>query len=72
MVEKLTTLHDFPEPLLTPEYVAEEVANQVLTGNAGRLILPPSNSWLGRLRAMPSWWMYFVYSQDPDVHKPRA
>jgi all-trans-retinol dehydrogenase (NAD+) len=72
MVEKLTTLHDFPELLLTPEYVAEEVVKQVLTGNAGRLILPPSNAWLARLRAMPSWYMYYIHSLDPDVYKPRS
>ena len=72
MVEKLTTLHDFPELLLEPEYVAGEVVNQVLSGNAGRLVLPPGNSWLMRLRALPPWYMYYIHSLDPDVYKPRA
>ncbi|ORY03830.1 short chain dehydrogenase/reductase-like protein [Clohesyomyces aquaticus] len=71
MVESLTTLHDFPELLLDPEYVGQAVVDQVLTGYAGRVILPPSNAWLARLRALPPWYMYHIHSLDPDVYKPR-
>jgi all-trans-retinol dehydrogenase (NAD+) len=71
MVEKLTTLHDFRELLLEPEYVAEEVVKQVLSGRAGTLVLPPANAWLARLRAMPDWYRYYIAGLDPDVYKPR-
>lgn len=73
MVEKLTTTLDgFPELLLTPGYVADAVVAQVLSGQAGRLILPPGNAWLARLRAWPPWYMYYVHSLDADVYRKRV
>lgn len=74
MVKKLTadgSLDGFPELLLEPQYVAGEVVKQVLSGKAGRLILPPSNSWLTCLRALPPWYMYRIHSMDADVYRPR-
>lgn len=71
MVSKLTTLHDFRELLLEPEYVAGEVVAQVLSGRSGALVLPLANAWLARLRAMPHWYRYYVAGLDPDVYKPR-
>ncbi|KAF1915612.1 hypothetical protein BDU57DRAFT_499853 [Ampelomyces quisqualis] len=72
MVEKLTSLEGFPELLLTPGYVADAVVAQVLSGKAGRLVLPPENAWLARLRAWPPWYMYHVHSLDQDVYKKRV
>ncbi|UPX16536.1 uncharacterized protein EKO05_0006931 [Ascochyta rabiei] len=72
MVEKLTSLEGFPELLLTPGYVADAVVAQVLSGKAGRLVLPPANAWLARLRAWPPWYMYYVHSLDQDVYRKRV
>lgn len=72
MVEKLTSLEGFPELLLTPGYVADAVVAQVLSSKAGRLVLPPENAWLARLRAWPPWYMYYVHSLDQDVYRNRV
>ncbi|KAH9876854.1 hypothetical protein IAQ61_002215 [Plenodomus lingam] len=71
MVANLTTLHDFRDFLLEPDYVATEIVKQVLSGQSGNLVLPPSNKWLSRLRSMPAWYRYYVAGLDPDVYAPK-
>ncbi|PSN72674.1 hypothetical protein BS50DRAFT_628820 [Corynespora cassiicola Philippines] len=71
MVGEMTALEGFPEMLLTPEYVAEETVKQVLSGKAGRMVLPPNNAYLARLRGFPPWYMYYIHSLDPDVYRDR-
>ncbi|KAG9247346.1 hypothetical protein BJ878DRAFT_195063 [Calycina marina] len=60
MTGALTANSKFTELILEPELVATSIAAQVMSGRSAFLFLPPAVSFLGTIRAWPSWAQQMV------------
>ncbi|KAL2811213.1 hypothetical protein BJX63DRAFT_289849 [Aspergillus granulosus] len=59
LIDKLTPEDTWLNPLLHPETVAENIVNQVLTGNSGHVLVPGATGWIAKcFRGFPAWFSH--------------
>ncbi|KAL2835607.1 hypothetical protein BJY01DRAFT_69280 [Aspergillus pseudoustus] len=59
LIEKLTPEDTWMNPLLHPETVAENIVNQVLSGNSGHVLVPGATGWFAKsMRGLPAWFSH--------------
>jgi short-subunit dehydrogenase len=63
LIEPLTARPDFKDIVLEPEDVSRAIANQVLAGKSGQLILPTQMNMVTTIRAWPQWLQTSVRNQ---------
>jgi short-subunit dehydrogenase len=61
LIANLTPEDTFLNPLLHPETVAENLVNQVLSGNSGHVLVPGATGWIAKsLRGFPLWFQHSI------------
>ncbi|KAL4807007.1 hypothetical protein BDV18DRAFT_136658 [Aspergillus unguis] len=59
LIEKLTPEDTWFNPLLNAETVAENIVNQVLSGQSGHVLVPGSTGYLAKcFRGLPQWFQH--------------
>lgn len=59
LIKNLTPEDTWFNPLLYPETVAENLVQQVLTGESGHVLVPSTTGWIAqRLRGYPLWFQH--------------
>ncbi|KAL3466296.1 hypothetical protein BJX64DRAFT_250543 [Aspergillus heterothallicus] len=59
LIDKLTPEDTWLNPLLHPETVAENIVNQVLSGNSGHVLVPGATGWVAKcMRGFPAWFSH--------------
>jgi len=67
MTTKLLAHPEFRDEVMEPEYIADEVVGQVLSGKSGHLVLPKNLRVMSNMRGFPSWMQRVVLN---SVSKP--